>query len=147
MKKTFTINLPIVNFLANPQVEWRNITRSYNKGVRTAFRELDVDWKKYNTKEYLFTHDSIVCSVEVEKNGYTIKKPCEELINANGNAWKNEVLLNCFKTFIGGENYCFIEGTRVLMSNGTYKPIESVKVGDKIINAKGRVDSGSHFHT
>lgn len=104
MKKSFLLNLSTVNILCNPQSEWRKLSYARN-GIRTAYRQLEVDWKRYNTKDYLFTHNSIVCSVEVEENGYTIKKPCEELINANGNAWKNEVLLNCFKTFIGGENY------------------------------------------
>lgn len=39
------------------------------------------------------------------------------------------------KCGIGGG--CFAAGTRVLMSNGTYKNIEEVKVGDRIINKNG----------
>ena len=93
---------PIAHILANPQTDWQKLTKS---NIRVAFRKIDVDWQKYNTKDYLFTHDTIVCSVETESNGYWITKPCEELVNANGNAWTNEVLLNCFRTFIGGQNY------------------------------------------
>lgn len=102
--KANSIKFPVVNILSNPARDWRLIRRS-GSNKRFAFRELEVDWKKYNTKEYLFTHDSIVCSVQVEEDGHTIVPACEELINANGNAWKNEVLINCFKSFVGGENY------------------------------------------
>jgi hypothetical protein len=73
--------------------------------TRVAFRKLDVDWQKYNTKDYLFTHDTACCSVATEDNGYWIKPACFELINANGNAWTNPVLLGSFKTFIGGDNF------------------------------------------
>ena len=103
--KKINFNLPVMGILNNPQTEWNQMRKSARGNIRTAFRDLNVDWKKYNTKDYLFTHDSIVCSVETEENGYNIKKPCEELVNANGNAWKNEVLLHCFRTFIGGDNF------------------------------------------
>ena len=33
---------------------------------------------------------------------------------------------------------CFIAGTRVLMSNGTYKNIEDITAGDRVINKKGK---------
>jgi len=103
--KKFNANLNIKGILANPQEDWNRIKRAAQGNVRVAFRKLDVDWKKYTTDNYLFTHDTIVCSVETEPNHYWIKKPCEELVNANGNAWSNEVLLGCFKTFVGGENF------------------------------------------
>lgn len=103
--KEFNANLNIKGILANPQKDWNKIKRAAQGNVRTAFRKLDVDWKKYTTDNYLFTHDTIVCSVETEPNHYWIRKPCEELVNANGNAWSNEVLLGCFKTFVGGENF------------------------------------------
>lgn len=139
--KRINLNFPVMGILNNPQTEWNQMRKAARGNIRTAFRDLNVDWKKYNTKDYLFTHDSIVCSVETESNGYHITKPCEELVNANGNAWKNEVLLHCFRTFIGGDNFCFPGGTRVLMSDGTYKNIEDVKIGDKVINAKGEIDT------
>lgn len=105
MRKKHNIDFSVINILNNPRHDWTNIRRGNNGDRRFAFRKIDVDWKVYNTKDYLFTHDSIVCSVATEKNGYTIVKPCEDLINANGNAWTNEVLLACFKTFVGAENY------------------------------------------
>jgi hypothetical protein len=38
---------------------------------------------------------------------------------------------------IGIGSGCFAAGTRILMANGTYKNIEDVKVGDRIINKDG----------
>lgn len=94
-----------MKILHNPMRSWKKVLSASAGPSRTAFRHLKVDWDVYNTKDYLFTHDTIVASVAVEKDGFTIKKPCWNLVNANGNAWTNEVLLNCYKTFIGGENY------------------------------------------
>jgi len=42
---------------------------------------------------------------------------------------------DCVKTGIGSG--CFAAGTRILMSNGTYKNIEEIKSGEKIINKDG----------
>ena len=36
-----------------------------------------------------------------------------------------------------GSSRCFAKGTLVLMFNGTLKPIESIKVGDKVMNKDG----------
>lgn len=99
------IDTNIQKILSHPEKEWKAFVSSNRGGLRTAYRDIDVDWDVYNTKDYLFTHDSIVASVAVEEDGYTIKPATEDIVNANGNAWTNDVLLNCYKTFIGGENY------------------------------------------
>ena len=103
--KNHNIDFHVSGILVNPQEQWGRIKRDAMGKSRVAFRKLDVDWKKYNTKDYLFTHDTACCSVETEENGYWITPPCWELVNANGNAWTTPVLLASFKTFIGGENY------------------------------------------
>ena len=103
--KNHSIDFHVSGILVNPQEQWGRIKRDAMGKSRVAFRKLDVDWKKYNTKDYLFTHDTACCSVETEENGYWITPPCWELVNANGNAWTTPVLLASFKTFIGGENY------------------------------------------
>lgn len=103
--KNHSIDFHVSGILVNPQEQWGRIKRDAMGKSRVAFRKLDVDWKKYNTKDYLFTHDTACCSVETEENGYWITPPCWELVNANGNAWTTPVLLASFKTFIGGDNY------------------------------------------
>jgi hypothetical protein len=103
-------------------------------------RNMEVDWKKFTLDRYLFTHVTIVASVATEDNGYLIKPACNDLVNNNGNAWTNEVLLATFRTFVGGENYlehCFISGTRVLMADGTYKEIQDILPGEMVINRLG----------
>jgi len=51
---------------------------------------------------------------------------CEDLISAGADAVK-----------VGVGSGCFAAGTRILMSNGTYKNIEEILPGDKIINKDG----------
>lgn len=85
---------------------------------------------------------TIVSSVETEPNGYYIKPPCDELVNSNGNAWTSPILLATFRSFIGAENFyehCFPAGTRVLMADGTYRPIETLCAGDRVINRLGAI--------
>jgi len=137
--KTTHLDLPVVSVLTNPQYEWKRIAHSGRK-IAGA---IDVDWKQYNPVDYLFSHCSIVSSVQVEPNGYYIKPVCNQIVNANGNSWTNEILLATFKSFIGGFNFlehCFIKGTRVLMSDGIHKDIDKIIPGEFIINRKGVPD-------
>lgn len=137
------IDFGVARVLDDPEVQWNALRQMGPERIRTAFRHLDVDWRKYNTNDYLFTHCTAVYSVATEDNGYWIQKPCEELVNANGNAWTTPVLMGSFRTFIGGENYlehCFAEGTPVLMVDGSWKPIEQVSAGDSVVNRHGEPD-------
>jgi hypothetical protein len=95
--------MPIATVLMNPRQEWSRLASGCGR-MRVA-RNLEVDWSKFSADKYLFTHVTIVASVETEDNGYLIKPACNELVNNNGNAWTNEVLLATFRTFVGGENY------------------------------------------
>jgi hypothetical protein len=99
--KTTHLDLPVVSVLANPQHEWKRIAH----GGRKIAGTIDVDWKLYNPVDYLFSQCSIVSSVQVEPNGYYIKPVCNQIVNANGNSWTNEILLATFKSFIGGFNF------------------------------------------
>ena len=99
----FNLTLPNVKILNNPKKQWMELSRG---NVRIASdRKIAVDWDKYNQNDYLFTHDTIVSSVQVAENGYYIEPPCDELVNSNGNAWITPVLLATFKSFIGKPNY------------------------------------------
>jgi len=134
------LDLPVATVLASPRSDWGMIT----SGVRMRVaHSIEVDWKKFNQDDYLFSHCSIVASVATKDDGHTIIPACVGLVNNNGNAWTNEVLLATFKTFIGGENYlehCFPSGTRVLMSDGTYKEIQEIQPGEMVVNRLGVPD-------
>lgn len=98
-----TLNLPIANILSNPSRDWRAVTMG-NKRVASE-RSINIDWSKLNPNDYLFTHCSIVTSVNTTDNGYHIESPTDELVNNNGNAWSTPVLLACFKSFVGAYNF------------------------------------------
>jgi len=101
--RAFDINAPVVQVLRHPERDWLALTRG---NMRIASdRKIEVDWSKYNLSDYLFTHCSIISSVNVEDDGYRIIPPCDELINNNGNGWTEPVLLATFRSFIGAENY------------------------------------------
>jgi hypothetical protein len=101
--RSVSLDLPIATVLMNPRLEWNRI--AFGNGRIRVARDLEVNWKQFTADKYLFTHVTIVASVETEDNGYLIKPACNDLVNNNGNAWTNEVLLSTFRTFVGGENY------------------------------------------
>jgi len=101
-KRSAVLDAPLVTILENPVKDWQRLAYG---SVRIAKRVIDVDWKKFNQDNFLFSHCSICCSVKAEDNGYYIDPVCSELVNNNGNAWTNEVLLATFRSFIGAENY------------------------------------------
>lgn len=79
------------------------------KRIRTASQLNHVDWNTFNLNDYIFTHNTIVASVCHDKNdSHTITEGSVPTINANQNAWLNEVLgppTNVYKTFNGAENF------------------------------------------
>jgi len=103
MVRTVSLDLPFATVLTNPKQEWTRVASGPGR-MRLA-HQMTVDWKEFTTDKYLFSHATIVASVDTEANGYHIKPACSELVNSNGNAWTNKVLLATFKSFIGGENY------------------------------------------
>ena len=42
---------------------------------------------------------------------------------------------------IGGGNGCFVEGTMILMADGSKKPIDKVEIGDTVLNGAGIPDT------
>ena len=103
----------------------------------------------FDPSKWLLSHVSIMASVDVDtadsgkckqnEMDYLIKPEYSMFVNNNGDSWERNLLKACSKTFLGADNFCFCAGTRVLMSDGTYKNIEEIKVGDKVINRKGDV--------
>jgi len=60
---------------------------------------------KIDPSKYLYTHATIIASVDVEEDDHTITTATNKYINFNGDAWERRLLLNTFKTFIGAYNY------------------------------------------
>jgi len=99
--RSVSLDMPIATVLSSPRQEWSALSRGRIKIART----IDVDWKEFSQDNYLFSHCTIVSSVATESNGYHIVPACAELVNNNGNAWTNDILMSTFKTFMGAENY------------------------------------------
>ena len=100
-RRAFSMDMPIANILHSPRKDWNALTKSKIKVARS----IEVDWAEFGQSDFLFSHASIVASVKASDNGYYIESPSDELVNNNGNAWTNEVLLAAFRSFIGAENY------------------------------------------
>jgi len=85
---------------------------TYSNGrerIRTASTLNAVDWNAFNLNDYIFTHNTIVASVcHDPKDNHTITEGSVPTINANQNAWLNDVLgppTNIYRTFCGAENF------------------------------------------
>lgn len=134
MAKSVTLDLPVATILESPRNEWFRIASIGGKRSITA-RAVEVDWQKFTKNDYLFTHSTIVASVKVDKNGYYIDPVCSDLVNNNGNAWSNEVLLATFRSFVGGD--VFLEHVQVPeLSKG--KILDAVLRPVKYKNAEGK---------
>lgn len=89
---------------------------------RTALQRVVL--QEYDPEKYLLSHCSIIASVDVEASGlplgvqmvdgsqierkyadYYITPETSKYVNNNQDAWERKLLLACFRTFIGGENY------------------------------------------
>ena len=95
------LDVSLAQVLADPSKDWQRLTA----GRTRVARDIQVDWKKFCQDRFIFSHCTIVASVNAEDNGYYIDPVCSPLINNNGNAWTNPVLLATFRSFVGGENY------------------------------------------
>lgn len=140
----------------------KNITPSKN----LIHQASEILGETFDPTQYLLTHCSIVASVDTyvpegdaSKLGkvayggktihrkyanYRIKPDCDQYINNNLDSWDRNVLLKAYDTFVGGHNFCFAPGTGVLMHDRTYKPIEEVQIGDKVVTHEGRVREVTH---
>lgn len=107
-------------------------TKGWNK-IRTASTDASVNVSAkaeeilgaFNPSDYLLTHATIVCSVDVEDvpgvkvgsvdedginvvrnyTDYRIDPDCDKYINNNLDAWSRDVLMKSYRTFIGAHNF------------------------------------------
>ncbi len=80
--------------------------------------------EKYDPGQYLLSHCTIIASVDTDSPGlplgqqmvegvqidrrysdFYIAPRCSKFVNNNNDAWERKLLMACFRTFIGGENY------------------------------------------
>lgn len=101
---------------------------------------------QFDPSKWLLSHVSIMASVDVDradssdpKSNYLIKPEYSIFVNNNGDSWETELLKIASKSFLGADNFCFVAGTRVLMADGTYKAIEQITEGERVINRKGEI--------
>lgn len=59
------LDMPVASVMVDPKREWSALSRGGNR-VRVA-RQIDVNWDDFNNNNYLFSHCSIVSSVNVEE--------------------------------------------------------------------------------
>ena len=119
-------------------------------------RASQVVLQQYDPAQYLLSHVTIIASVDTENSGmptgkqmfdgfqinrrwpdFYITRGSEKYINNNQDSWERKLLLSSYRTFVGGENYCFLPGTSIIMSDGTKKPLEDVRVGDLVLTHTG----------
>lgn len=146
-----------------PGKEWEGITARAGRDTFSD-RTSKVAIQNYHPDKYLLTHSTIICSVDTEEPpnvkvgevtegsrkinrkyaDYWITPETLAGINSNMDAWERNLLLATYRTFIGAENYCFAPDTKVLMADGSYKPIVDVVVGDEVITHTGKVKPVVH---
>lgn len=151
--KGFSPDVQIKKWSGIPNVKTASVS---TKDITRQASEILNDY--CDPENYLFSHVTVVCSVDtnpmdvqigpnVVNEGlvinrkykeYDIQANCQKFINNNKDAWERDLLLQCYKTFVGAHNFCFVPGTKVLMADGTYKNIEEVKVGESVISHKTR---------
>lgn len=132
---------------------WLSRTAATKGSKQSAVKENII--AKYSPDKWLLSHVSIMASVDTDladpndpKSNWLIRPEHSIFVNNNGDCWERDLLAKTYMTFLGANNYCFVAGTRVLMADGTYKPIEGVCAGDRVIDRLGRpakvLDTFSH---
>lgn len=106
--------------------------------------------QKYDPNQYMLSHCTIVASVDVEASrlptgrqmvdgmqidrrydNYLITPKTSKYVNNNNDAWERKLLLGCFRTFVGGENY--VEHIQIPeMSKGRIIDAAARDIGDSI---------------
>jgi hypothetical protein len=92
--------------------DWRDIRKGSLGGKMRVSSDSSV-FKDYSPDKYLLTHCTIIASVDVDSTGpvnkkgwhYQVTPETEQYINNNEDCWERDLLLSCFHTFRGAENY------------------------------------------
>jgi len=109
--------------------DWEADVRAQATAMGTAFDSRtannNVILQQYQPDQFLLSHCTIIASVDTEKtvnatlgrqlvegfqidrqfNDYLVTPETSKYVNNNNDAWERKLLLACFRTFVGGENY------------------------------------------
>lgn len=140
-----------------PSVTWsgwdevRSKAMSLGSPFDLSKRASNVVLKKYNPDQYLLSHCTIIASVDTEQapgamlgrqiiDGFQIDRKyadfaispqTSKFINNNNDAWERKLLLACFRTFVGGENY--VEHLQIPeLSKGKIVDAAARDIGDSV---------------
>jgi hypothetical protein len=141
---------PDINFSG-----WDMVRTAATKGRGKLASERDVNAAKvvlqeYDPKHFLLSHCTIIASVKTEQSnaplgksvvdGFQIERKyadwlittdSSKYVNNNNDAWETRLLLSCYRTFIGGENY--VEHIQIPeMSKGKIIDAAARDIGDSI---------------
>lgn len=79
----------------------RGFSKHANVGITSSF-----DIKAFSPKDYLFSHCTIIASVDTEKDcDHHITLGTEKYINQNYDSWTRGTLKQTYRSFIGSPNY------------------------------------------
>lgn len=128
---------------------WADVSqeKSLSWGSRSAAR---VVLQEYNPAQFLLSHCTIVASVDTENapgplgqqmvDGFQVDRrwadhyitpKTERFVNNNQDSWERKLLLSCFRTFIGGEN--FVEHIQLPhLSKGKIIDAAARDIGDSV---------------
>lgn len=134
---------PDINFSG-----WDEVRKHSNPFLERSASK--IVFQEYNPSDYMLSHCTIIASVDTEQNGaplgkhmvdgfqvhrkysdWLITPKTSKYINNNHDAWEKKLLLACFRTFIGGENY--VEHIQIPeMSRGKIIDAAARDIGDSI---------------
>jgi len=130
---------------------WSQVRMAGLNGANFTQREAaKVVLQEFDPKNFLLTHCTIIASVDTEESGeplgkqavdgfevtrkyadYLISPDTTKYINNNHDAWEKKLLLACFRTFVGGENY--VEHIQIPeLSKGKIIDAAARDIGDSI---------------
>ena len=129
---------------------WQDIRKASAIGEKNLRNAARVVLQEYDPKDFMLSHCTIIASVDAEKSaaplgksmvdGFQIERKyadwlitpdTSKYVNNNNDAWERKLLLACFRTFIGGENY--VEHIQIPeMSKGKIIDAAARDIGDAI---------------
>jgi hypothetical protein len=138
---------PVINMAAWDEVRSKAMSGSAfaNRGAQSQML-----LQKFDPKQYMLSHCTIIASVEVENgpgplgrqiegnfqidrrhSDYFITPGTSKYVNNNQDSWERKLLLGTYRTFIGGQNY--VEHLQIPeMSKGRIIDAAARDIGDSI---------------